>query len=900
MNGDSTNTNNLPWSLASRLRPPTTAAFLIDRPRLNSVIREIQPGSLFLACAPAGFGKTTLLAACHRDAVARPDLVSAWLSVKPDDEDPIVLARRMLLAVGTAARAQGREVSVADMAATAAMEPHNLVDVVSGLGAHVCVFLDDVHAVAPDTASAVINDLIEWQPPNLTIFLGTRAPPKLHLGRIRAAGRCVELAASELLFTVDEARACLAGLCAEHVARQVHAETGGWPLALQLARRFFQQHAEQRAEAPRFTGRTETVAEYFAEEIVPSQPPDTLEFLDACSILDDFDADIMNAVCECDDAQKHLAAAEGLQPLLMFTPDARLRYRLNQLFREFLAARLRRSRTLEEIRALHSRAATWLAREGQFAAALRHGVEAADSALISAVFDAVGGLRGVVHVGSTELRAICASLPELAFDAAPRLRLARAAMLASAGRVREARGDYETARRRTAGFNESDGDLVALRNDAKVAELYLTIYGDLDVSTEYLADLERLVDERGVDDPPFRFLGLLFLVVYYQQYGNLVKARARCAEFMRIGGVVGGGYADVIGECYAGLAAYAQGDLDRAQAALSRAIERAERSSRRETGISLIGARIHLGEVLYERGEISAAARHVADVLPRLARAEGWFDAYAAGFGLAAKLAHQTDGADAAIATCERMLDVAERGGQGRSARLARAYLADILSREERWPEVTELIGDYAHIIAAKTLGVRDIRTWREFDATACAIIRWALGVRRRDLALALIQDYRARGQRQHRLRPVVKSHLFESMLHLQDGEMPAAMAALADALVPAAAGGLVQTLRDERRRLERVASRVLACRGDLSERAYLHACLAFERVAQSECLSQREFDVLVELAGGRTNKAIGRRLNLSENTVKTHLKALYAKLGVTKRADAVEAGRQRALISEG
>lgn len=374
--------------LLTKLSPPPPRRDALERPRLQRELERAAAGRLTLIAAPAGYGKTTLLAgwlAARRAPVA-------WLSLDADDNAPLRFLRHLaaalqrvdatLAALGDFATADGRAVATTI-----------LNDVLENEDDLVLV-LDDYHEIESAAVHDTVELLVERAPPKLHVVLASRGEPPLPLARWRLEGALRELRADDLRFTAAEARAFAARLELELSPADGDAlarRTEGWAAGLQLAAlslRGRDRDPEARRDAiERFTGTDRYVLDYLTEEVLLRQPEDVQDFLLMTSVLDRFDAALAAAVTGRADAAEVLAGLERAGLFLQPTDDRRSHFRFHASFRDLLRRRLRDARPDLPAR-LHGRAARHLEAQGRTGEALRHALLAGDVARAATLVEA--------------------------------------------------------------------------------------------------------------------------------------------------------------------------------------------------------------------------------------------------------------------------------------------------------------------------------------------------------------------------------------------------------------------------------------------------------------------------------------------------------------------------------
>src|SRR6266545_6355825 len=275
--------------LATKLHVPPGRAGFVARPRLRDQLDEGLARRLTLVCAPAGFGKTALLA----DWARRSQRPVAWLSLDDADNDPARFWRHVAAALDTlrpgvaqqvAALLQGLQPTSFEAVVTA------LVNELAGVTDEVVLVLDDYHLVQAPQVHQSVEFLLAHLPACLRLVLASRADPPLHLARLRARGLLGEVRERDLRFTPQEAAELLhaaigPGLPAAAVAA-LAARTEGWVAGLQLAALSLQGHADPAGFVAGFSGSHRYVLDYLAEEVLDRQPQPLREFLLQTSVLE--------------------------------------------------------------------------------------------------------------------------------------------------------------------------------------------------------------------------------------------------------------------------------------------------------------------------------------------------------------------------------------------------------------------------------------------------------------------------------------------------------------------------------------------------------------------------------------------------------------------------------------
>ncbi len=335
-----------PSPAVTKLRPPRPHGDAVARPRLDALLdAATRAHTVTLVSAPAGYGKTTALAAWARPRSGGADAPRArpvaWVALDERDDDPRAFARLVSAAV---ARLDPRARAI-DAGVDLDLALANLVNLLDAADETRVVVLDDLHALTREDTLDALRWLVDHAPAALRLVLATRIDPPLPLARWRLQGSLVELRADALRFDRDEARALLAGMGVgldPDVLAVLVARTEGWGAGLQLAALGLRgrEGAHVRDFVERFTGRDRYVLAYLTEEVLQRLDPATHDFLLMVSVLDGFDAATAAAVTGRRDALERLTDLERTNLFLSRADDAAGTFRFHAFFRDLLRGRL--------------------------------------------------------------------------------------------------------------------------------------------------------------------------------------------------------------------------------------------------------------------------------------------------------------------------------------------------------------------------------------------------------------------------------------------------------------------------------------------------------------------------------------------------------------------------------
>src|SRR6266699_1686656 len=856
--------------LATKLHVPGPRPGFVARPRLARALGEGLARGLVVVCAPAGFGKTALLA----DWVRSGDHRVAWLSLDAADNDPARFWRHVIAALDRARPGIGERAGPL-LGPPAPLSFEGLVTALinelaaqSGDG-EVLLVLDDYHLIDAQPVHGALEFLVEHLPPRLRLALASRSDPPLRLPRLRAGGQLAELRADDLRFSADEAAALLRDATDTELpgaaVAALAARTEGWAAGLQLAALSLRGQADPAGFVSAFSGSHRYVLDYLAGEVLDRQPEELRAFLLETSVLERLSGGLCDAVTGRTDSQAILQQVEQAGLFLMPLDEVRCWWRYHHLFADLLRARLQQERP-GRVAGLHRAAAAWHEQHGLADDAVRHALAAGDAAWSVRLVERHVDAFLLSSQGATIQRWL-AALPADLIRSRPRLLLPQVVLALLSGRVDTADGLVDAAERAladSAGGADEPYEPVIGRATALFAHVPAIIAHERAMLAVVRGDAERAIMFAS------QALGSLgedewMLTSHAHAYRGLAEwLRGRLAEAERalsssIGRWRAAGQPTMTGwgSHLLGQVQRAQGRMDAAAGTYQQALEVTAPSGR--PALPGAGA-VHVGlaEVAYQRGELDMALRHLTEGI-ELCRQLNFTQPLAEGLATLAWI-RQANGNP--VGAREAMSE-AEEAGPGPDvtgllnpvpAQRARLLLAQgEVAAAARWAHERGLSPDDEPPYSRE----------REYLVLA----RVLLAQNRAAQALALLARLHAAAVSQDRTGSIIEIGALQALALAASGEENAAVDALAQALALACPQGYVRVFAD-------------AAVPGLVEQ-----------------LTARELEVLVLLAAGTPNPRIAAELVVTLDTVKKHVSHLLGKLGAANRTEAVTRARELGLI---
>ncbi len=876
------------------------------------MFRAAERARLVVICAPAGFGKTTVMAE-WRGRLKEQGIATGWLTLDEGDDDVsrfLVHLRAAMGAIDPACGTSSQEEYSAEKPAAGMLM--DLLECVASQEAPFALFLDDYETIRNPEVHKALRRVLRVVPPAGRIIVGTRREPELGLARLRAHGLLTEIGPPELRFRRDETQEFFLdkhGLDLEpEDLDRLQRCTEGWAVGLQLAALALGASPDPKAILQSFSGSFADVADYLAEDVLARQPESVREFLLVTSVLDRLCGPLCDALTGRSDGYEMLEQLEKAN-LFLLPLDAEKRwYRYHNAFGQFLRARLERG-FRGRVARLHIAAAEWFERAGQPVEAIGHLLQAGEEERAAALMaecarDLVErfGQSGTV-IGWVE------RLPADVVDRYPRLRFAYASALSLRHRYEEACGVLDRLRTSKVAQRAAPEEL----DEINAVRAMALVFADR-VQESHRAAQEGFENLAPQSTFAHGLIGNVF-AYHLVATNQFDRAEALVTAARRSNLRIRSDFAAVYSLCIEGVLRLAQGRLGEAIATYRRALEL---SRELVSGYSVPGALAAalLAEALYERDELDEAGDLISAHLPLL-RESGLLDAILIGYiTLARVVEYKGDPARA-----DRILAEVEQIGRDRGM----LRLVAVVNRERARLFLAR--GDLTRAGEAAERAERR-HIWEPFvgrcmpasDPETGAISQIRLLLRRGNAAeaLARIRHELPRAESSGRFRQVLKLLCLQALALAATGQHREALRALREGLRRGAEEGYVRTFADEGQPL---AALLQELRPSLEEggaaapsglpREYVDRILVAMRVALGssgertapdeqaplEPLSERELSVLELLALGLSNKEMADRLCVSESTVRFHLRNIYPKLHAKNRTQAILKGRRYGLI---
>ncbi|GHO50623.1 LuxR C-terminal-related transcriptional regulator [Ktedonospora formicarum] len=885
--------------LATKFHPPRPRTQLVSRGPLVERLQRGVRGALTLVSAPAGYGKTTLLAQWLASTLAPV----AWLSLESEENEPTQFFTYLLAALqtldphfGARAQARLRLLQSADLETVLALL---INDLINWQAEDFTLVLDDYHVITATPIHRALTHLVEHLPPQMSLIIATRSDPPLPLARLRALGHLTELRATELRFGATEASAFLEKVMRLHLSQEevttLQTRTEGWIAGLQLAALSLQSRADIASALAAFTGGHRFVLDYLSEEVLSRQPTQVQTFLLQTSVLERLSGSLCDAVTGSQESQAMLETLDRANLFVIALDDVRGWYRYHHLFADLLRSRLQKAMPTS-LPELHQRASRWYEAHDVILEAVHHAILAPDlertTRLIEEHRHALV-LRGQARTVLAFLHAF----PDERIQRHPSLRLSQGLLLMLTGQLPEAFMRLQMAEQ-SASFITEECEAQAFLHQVAALQAYILFFqGDLESSvalaeqaSNHLAHCPPEVREGAHVIAAHRVMlsGEVSHVdeQHMAQFTSALSTRNDLSAMETL--------LNLTGILLQARLLRLQGRLRQAAATYEQMVQ--FQGEHEGTFISP-GSCFGLGELAYEWNDLDTAERLLEQGREAL-RGSLTLEAstIAQGYATLARLHQARNNHSHALAFMEEFERLAQTRQfapmQLASARAVRARLAVMqgdFTEAVRWAEASGLSAS------------DELSHPREQEYLTFARVRIAQG--RLDPGGAylaevsrLLERLRADAEAKARMDSVLEILVLQALaFSAASAHRRHALPALERALLLGEQEGYIRLFVDEGEPMAALLRQAYTL--GIAPDYIVNLLSAFDEQPKSsplrtfplvEPLTERELTVFRLLVTGLSNAEIARDLIITVGTVKRHLNSIYGKLGVQSRAQAI------------
>jgi len=877
-----------PWLVKAKVSPPRRNNTAFFRKGLQEQLAHAREQPVTLIEAPAGFGKSTLLAQWV-EKLSQQNILTAWLSIEEAD-DPDSLISYLAFAFHVAGLDMSEHGLLSpqfkgDQRITFAL--NEFIAAVERSEKPTVLVLDDFERASNQVIEQVISRLLSNLPENLHLVIACRQNPGLSLSRLEISGLLHRINANDLRLGVEEVRQIFGVGLSDVEADLIISRTAGWPVVIQLLKSVCGDNPRDRQNRINgFTGASDQAAAYFTEQLFNSLTVEQRDFLSETSVIERISPEAGNYLRERSDSISLMASLASLDSLFPeIEPGGQIR-RLHPLLREHLELALEKTKP-ERYAYLHRRTAHWAFEHGQTNRAIAHAKKAHDEELAGDFVEKTKGLQIWINEGMDRLEDMLNLLSPDILNTFPRLILARAIIEMKKGHIRKARKFLDQASMASKGFTEDrpGGDGKMLLTDRYLTESLLLGYSCLPFHRHLSGIAIKTVIENAGDDYTIKGFIITIDCLSMQQVGRFEESRAQGAKAIEAYRMAKSIYGEVFIYIHTGMIALAEGQM----AAVKSLYGKASRLSREhfpgDRGLkSILDA--CLAEYHWEICEPRSASRLIGKVPLAFENREAWFDVYMSAFRTSA-FVMVSEGDEAGIETFfEKALTHTRTEELERLENFLKALQIFVYFDLGRKKEALTFYEDWY------PTGRLMSNVWREQEILCVARARALANKGELDTAVEILRELVTIAIDQGNQRNMAYGLYWIVSLADKDGQKEELLSALIDLAGIACALSGTHVLRLLQPRLERLEEIATGYQGtslkQIETLLDMVRNLAINKDDAAPLFSPREQEVLGELSKGLSDKEIARALDVTPNTVKFHLKNIYSKTGARNRIEAL------------
>jgi len=897
--------------IQTKLHHPRVAGELIERPRLLAYLAERSDRPFTLVSAPAGYGKTTLLAQWLEQAPYRV----AWLSLDENDNSLIGFLSYFMAAIQTlfpASCSTTRSLLTIAQAPSADYLTTTLINELADLPEQFLLVLDDYHLITRQEVHQLISVLMQRAPLPLHLVFASRKDPPFSLARLRATHQIAEIRMNDLRFTPDEVQSylqlCLGADISPEIVTVLAERTEGWAVGLRLACLSLRDQDDYAGFLETFQGTHQYIMEYLVDEILSHQPEPDQRFLLCTAILDRFCVPLGDALLEVmpfdtSGEQQQPSSAEILarlekNNLFVVSLDQQGEwYRYHHLFQDLLWHKLKAETTPAQRAALHTAASTWLDQHNFVEEALPHYFAANDTAAAAYLV----ARQRYASMNQTQWQRLEQRLHQFSpdiLDQYPDLLMLKTWPPYHRGQWADLPAALQRLEAALAQASLTPEEVKHLQGEMSALRSLLSYHaGDPQNALAYA--------RQSIEQTPralwiVRILARLYLAGALQMMGNTSQAYAAIYRSFEEEETASNVFKATLVETLCHIH-WLDADLPGMAQAAKQCISLCQ-----DVGSSQIQnyGYYHLGRVCYQQNRLAAAEQNFATVVqqPYLNYGNCFADS-ACGLAMTYQVQGRSDEALAVLEVASAFM--LETGNTSLmpviqafqvEIALKQGQLATAGQRAAQFDPIPPLQPIYGFFSPHLTL----VKVWLAQDTPAS-----------RQKAADLLDAAREFVESTHNRRFLIEVLALQSLLNEAQGERQAALELLEQAVVLAQPGGFVRLfvdlgppmtgllaeLKTPDSSLQPYIDQILAAFGNNGENPH-SAEQNFDPHPLVEPLTNREQDILDLLAQRLTNKEIATRLMLSPHTVKSYTKTIFAKLNVNNRRQAVICARELGMLS--
>jgi LuxR family maltose regulon positive regulatory protein len=894
--------------LTTKLEIPVAGSRTLRRDRLFGLLSKGLERRVTLLVAPTGYGKTTVLSDFFSN-LTQTDWKTAWVSLDDFDNSPIRFWTYLANSLEKSINPFPLDLATFspngnDFRDFSILNP--IINTIAGIPHPICLVLDDYQTIIDRTIHESVEYLIAHQPANLHIVLASRTTPPIHLTRIRAQDQVLEISASDLAFNLQEIKSYFFDVMAlDMVPTQVKSildNTEGWIIGIQLAALSYQNRSAERSPNHGVNSANTQIVDYFVEDVLNQQSAALQEFILSTSILNELSAPLCDAITGRSDAHDCLRKIEQANLFIVNLDEQGSWYRYHALFAGAMQQQLNRIHP-EIISELHKRACKWLLKEGYADQAIPHARASNDLEFTADILESCE-LQSLIRLDALQLKQLIGHFSDDLIDQRPQLGIYRMFFFSMHGDMDEVNSRMEITKQVLS--RALDGQISSeqhrlIRWEIEAIQVHLDSMRNDSVSI--IPRLKEVVDTAPPDDT-FFYGALCFSIgTLYEVNGQLDSS----LEYYRKG-LQFAAYRKFLPECvitYCRIAEIQkiQGQLSNAKSEYEKALSYA-----RQNSIATILPLTGLLEISIEQNKMDQADYWVEEILKYLPQIENHPTVeaeYETGMIHLAEYYLAKRKFDPA----REYLDKAIKGLRNHLYNSGYLFIKIVNIRSRLLEMTGELAKNNIHLLEEVGL-LKDIGL--SLAVKQLALARIELANNHTEPAMLLLRDTEKLSQESGANETLLECLILQAITCQMDGQYKKALSAMEESLRYTTQEGYFYTYIREGQRVKRLLTKLSKTIPNDAQsieatkrKIFLKDLLsAYHTVSNDpeqsfasillrpsslpkmqEPLSERELEVLTLLAEGKSRKEVAASLMVSLNTIKSHTKNIYKKIGSHNRA---------------
>ncbi|MAT40927.1 MAG: hypothetical protein CL609_01200 [Anaerolineaceae bacterium] len=906
---------------------PPTKPILVKRPRLETKINECIQQKLLLISAPAGFGKTTLIASCINNI----GISVAWLSLDKNDNQIERFLIYLIAAIHKTDSTFG-ERTIQLMQGLQVNTETILISLINEMNfskKETILVLDDYQFITNREIHELVIFIIENCPGHFHLTIASRSDPPFPLARLRARGQLVELRTADLRFNDNETNQFLNDLMQLDLevssVALLEKRTEGWITGLQMAALSLQNRENKHEFIVQFSGTHRFILDYLLEEVLANQTPEIQRFLLNTSILIRFTAPLCDAVMKKDKIDviennpldqpvaglsNHSASCldylENTNLFLVPLDEERTWYRYHHLFADLLQARLQQTCDSKELSALHSKAAKWYENNNLTFEALHHASITEDNVWVERLIEK-NFMEIFQRRNSAFLSLWTGELSKELIFKRPGLCIHAAMTRCWLGELDEAELLLNEAEKHF----QSEPSTVETRaikgQFAYVKSRITAMRGDFPGAIDLCLEAKSNTPESNQ-----ALLGGIGVMLGYGYFlnGDFLNAIKVLEETIQAGITARAINSTIGAYCVLARLYKLHGELGKALTLYREAQKLIETSDFQHQGAMSI-VEMGLADIMYERNMLQDAQTHIERGLQNV-HLWGKADDVVLALATATQIHQSLGEIDVALETIEKGIKIVHSSG--------------LFPEAQQVVETTNIRlqlvkGDPITIRQWVNVMEKDLDQKLSFcynnELSLITLARVYLVQGKFNRCIKLLERMEFDSQLQQRKDRVIKSLIIKALAFQKMGKMKQAISCLEKSLFFAEKEGYSRPFLDEGRVMHIMLSRWLASNSENKLKDYVvYLLIEFEnepktitetteksfskdssKQALIDPISQRELEVLQLMAQGKTNPQIAEELVVARGTVKAHTANIFRKLDVANRTEAAARARELGII---